>query len=118
MTARKRSRQTLLHLLRMPLFQSGAPSVSYISFFLTRSIKCKSFYDIGKSSPCSKRHRNAQSHNIYVGTDASRHCLTQMEILTDGLLELVQHNDGIWRNIYLKISDFGNRTQAARFVEK
>jgi len=55
---------------------NGAAAVSYGSFSLNRSIKCKSFNDISKSSPCSKR--NARK-TIYIGTDAPRHCLTQID---------------------------------------
>jgi len=33
-------------------------------------------------------------------------------------INLIQDVDGIQSNIYLQISDFGNRTRAARFVEK
>ena len=38
------------------------------------------------------------------------------EIAQKPLLLLVLH--GIRRNVYLQISDFGNRTRAARFVQK
>ena len=56
--------------------------MSFDSFSFNRSIKCKSFHDIGKSSPCSKRHRNAQGKTIYIRTDAPRHCLTQIDFLS------------------------------------
>ena len=82
MTSQKVLRQTLLHLLRIPPSQSRAASVSYGSFSFNRSIKCKSFHNIGKSSPCSKRHRNAQGKTIYIRTDAPRHCLTQIDSLS------------------------------------
>ena len=82
MKSRNSSRQTLLHFLRIPPSQSGAASLSYGNFSLKRSIKCKSFHDIGKSSPYSKRHRNAQGTTIYIGTDAPRHFLTQNDFLS------------------------------------
>jgi len=62
--------------------QSGAASVSYDRFSFNRSIKCKSFHDFGKSSPCSKRRRSAQGKNIYIRTDARKHCLTQIDFLS------------------------------------
>jgi len=82
MTSQKVLRQSLLHLLRIPPSQRGAANVSYDSFSFYHNIKCKSFDDIGKSSPCSKRHRNAQGKTIYIGTDAPKHCLSRIDFLS------------------------------------